>query len=144
MPFQEGGGLVGLRHNILNKEWVEMYGVAYTPDVVTNDPKIHGVLVKGGVPFTTGRCGQIWGTRGYPYAEQSVVETDTHGYIGGIVLWDPCRMCFFEVRVVGIDENPMIGDTHTKSCLRMRGAKREIILRLALSNNITSHRVCCH
>ena len=43
--------------------------MAYTPDVVTDEPKIHGGLVGGGVPPTEGRCVQIQGTWGYPYAE---------------------------------------------------------------------------
>ena len=41
------GGLVVLQNNLLNKEEADMYGVEYTPDTVTNEPKIHGVTAVG-------------------------------------------------------------------------------------------------
>ena len=64
-----GGGLVGLRHNLLNKEWAEMCRAAYTPAAVTKEPKIHGDAEAGEAPRTGGRGGRRRGTRGYPYAE---------------------------------------------------------------------------
>ena len=33
--LQEGGGLVGFYNNLLNKEWAEMCGAAYTLATVT-------------------------------------------------------------------------------------------------------------
>ena len=48
----EGGGIVGLRHNLLKKEWMDMCRAAYTPDAVTNELKIHGVAASGETPTT--------------------------------------------------------------------------------------------
>ena len=51
------GGIIGIRNNLLNKEWVEMCGVAYNPSAVTNEPKIHGVTAAGEAPQIGGRGG---------------------------------------------------------------------------------------
>ena len=64
-----GGGVVGLRHNILNKEWAEKCGVEYTPATVNNESKIHGVAESGEACPTVERGVQRRETRGVPYAE---------------------------------------------------------------------------
>ena len=91
---------VGLRHDLLNKEWVEMCGVTYNPDAMTDEPKIHGVTAAGEAT-TTGRRG-IWrrGTKGYPYIEEREVGSELRGYTGVIIFWDPCRICVLGVHVV--------------------------------------------
>ena len=53
----EYGKIVGIFHNLLNKEWADVCGEVYTPDKVTNKPKIHGVGAVGEAPNTEGRGG---------------------------------------------------------------------------------------
>ena len=67
-----GGWVIGPRQTLMNQEWDEMCGAAYTPSAVTDDTKIHGVAVAevvhppiGGKGFHRGRGS------GYPYAEDS-------------------------------------------------------------------------
>ena len=43
---------------------------------MTNEPKIHGVVVVGEAPPTGGRVVQRWGTRGDPNVEESEVVTE--------------------------------------------------------------------
>ena len=59
-----------------------MSGMAYTPAVVTNKPKIYGVAAEGEAPTTGGRCVQRQGTRTDIYSEESKVDTDLHVYTG--------------------------------------------------------------
>ena len=63
------GGLVGIQNNLLNKEWVEMCGEAYTSSAVTDKPKIHGVAVSVEAPPTGDRGDWRRGTREYPYVD---------------------------------------------------------------------------
>ena len=63
------GEVVGLRNNIMNKEWAEMCRAEYNPYEVTNEPKKHGVTTTEEELTTGGRGDRIWGTRGSPYAE---------------------------------------------------------------------------
>ena len=76
------GGLVFLWNNILNKDWAEMCGVAYTPSAVTDEPKIHGIAEAGKAPPTGGRVGRMRGTRGNPNAEESEFGTGIRGDTG--------------------------------------------------------------
>ena len=64
MQLQEGGGVVGIWNNLLNKEWEDICGAYYTPAGVTNKPKIHRVTAAGEAPPTVGRGGRKQGTRG--------------------------------------------------------------------------------
>ena len=73
------GGLVGLRHNSLNKDWAEMCGVVYNAASVTKKPKIHELASAGEAPTTEGRGGLFWVTRGDPYMKKSEVVSDLHG-----------------------------------------------------------------
>ena len=59
-----------------------MCGVVYTPDTVTNEPKIHGVVAAGLTTPTGGRVGCRRGTRGYTYTYESKVDTDLHNDTG--------------------------------------------------------------
>ena len=104
-----GGGLVGIRKNLLNKEWEEMCGAAYKPDVVTYETKIHGVTAAGEAPPTGGRGARRRGTSGYPYAAESEVGSDLHGYMGVVGFWAPCRMCVFGVHGVDTDKESYDG-----------------------------------
>ena len=70
---------------------------------MTDKPKIHGVAEAGEAPTTGGRGGQRQVKRGYPYAEESGVETNFHGDTGVLVFWAPCRICVFGVPFVDTD-----------------------------------------
>ena len=59
-----------------------MCGAAYTQDVRTYKPKIHGVKEVGEMPPIGGRGEWIQDTRGDPYMEESEVGTVLHGYKG--------------------------------------------------------------
>ena len=43
MFHRKKGGIIGLCHNTLNKEWSEMYRTAHTPASVINEPKYMGL-----------------------------------------------------------------------------------------------------
>ena len=67
-----GGGIIGHRHNLLNREWDEMCGAEYTLNVVTNEPKTHGVAAsREANPLIGGQGGQRSKVRGYPYTEDN-------------------------------------------------------------------------
>ena len=103
---------------------MEMCGAEYTPDVVTDEPKTHGVVASGEAPTTGGRGGQICGTRGYPYADESKVGADLHGDTVAIGFCAPLRMCFFEVCVVDTDKSDYYGKQPQKNPVSSQAAKR--------------------
>ena len=74
-----GGGLVGVRNNLLNKEWVEMCEAAYTPAAVTNEPKIHGVAAVGEAPPTGGRGGRDGAQGGIPVQRKTRLALTSAG-----------------------------------------------------------------
>ena len=101
--FKRGGGLVGFRNNLLNKKCVEMCGVAYNLAAVAYETKIHGVSASGELPPTGGICDQIRGTKGDPYVDVKEVVSNLCADTVVLVIWDPCRMCVFSVRIIGTD-----------------------------------------
>ena len=64
-----GGGGVGLRNNLLDREWEEMCRAAYNLDAVTKETKLYWVAASGEAPPTGGKGGRRQGTRGDPYVE---------------------------------------------------------------------------
>ena len=68
--------IVGLKNNLLNKEWGEIRGTVYIPSAVTGEPKVHGITPAREATTTGGRGDRIRGTRGYPYAEESEVGAE--------------------------------------------------------------------
>ena len=102
-----------------------MYGVAYTPDAVTDKPKINGVALSGKAhPHIGGRGGNRGRVSGYPYTEdtevgdnlQGILVSSASGIPGGCVsstsVWwtrmkKPMRVC-----------------NHTKSWTIMSGERK--------------------
>ena len=110
MLLQKGGSIIGLRHNLIKKDWDEMCGVAFTPDAVTDEPKIHDIAAAMETHPPIGiQGGHRSRGSGYPYAENTDVGADLWGYTGVLGFWYPRRMCVFDVRVVDTDEDTYVG-----------------------------------
>ena len=119
-----------------------MCGVVYTPSAVNKKTKVNGVTTEREAPTTGGRVEWIWGTSGDTYMEESKVGSELNGDIGVLGLWDPRRMCVFNVCVVDTDLEYYYGIHLQKSCLSMSGTKRENILRIYLRDNAPPRRLC--
>ena len=100
-----------------------MYMEDYTPAAVTNEPKIHGILATGEVPNVPMHSKARFAPTAVRIHEYSPSETP----VGCVSL-----MSEFLTKT----QNSMIGDTHTKYCLRTSD-KRANILRINLSCNTT-------
>ena len=70
---------------------------------MTRKPKIYGVTSAVEAPPTGGKGFRRRVTRWYPYVEESEVGSDIHGDKGVTDFWEYCRMCFFDVYIVGTD-----------------------------------------
>ena len=113
-----------------------------TPDAVAKKPKIHGVTTSGEAPNTRGRGGHRQGTRGIPMKRKESLAMTYMGiqewlYYGTLV---GCVSLAF--MLLTHMRNHMMGDTHKKLYISTSGAKRENILRFALSDDTTSLRLC--
>ena len=89
LAIARGGGVVGLRHTLMNKEWEYICGAAYTPAAVTNKPKINGVAAAGEAPTTGGRSNQRQITKGDTYRKEREVGDDLCGYMGVLGFLEP-------------------------------------------------------
>ena len=64
----------------MKQEWTEMCGLAYTPDAVTDEPKIHGLVADGEAhPPIGGRGGHIGIGNRDPYAKDTEVGDELRG-----------------------------------------------------------------
>ena len=68
-------------HNLMNKDQAEMRGLAYTPDAVTGESKIHGVTEIGEMASHQMERRLETDAIGYPYAGEINVCADLHGYM---------------------------------------------------------------
>ena len=131
-------GIVGLRNNLLKKEWADMCGAAYNPDAVNNKPKIHGVSSVEEAPPTGGRGSRRRGTKWIPTWSKAMLALKSMGIQECSSFEPPVGCVSLKFALLMQMEHPMRGDTHTKSCLSTRSAKRANILRHDLRDYSTS------